>query len=245
MLCKSPWLVRLFLVPAALALLSSTALAEEARPRTVSVSGSGEVSAEPDLARVTLGIEARRPTLAEARAEVTATVDRVLKLTRDLRIDPKLVNATRVQVQPEYNWNPKDRKRTLLGYIVSRQVQVELRDLEQLGLLLERAIDAGANQVGDPMLDSSRRKELEREAMTKAVEDARLNAETLARAAGAKLGSIRTLNGGASGPPIPMYRVHAAMADSAAPAPPEATYVAGEMKFNANASVEYDLIPGP
>lgn len=245
MLHNHSWLLRLLVLPAALAIIPSAVLAEDVRPRTVTVSGTGEVAAEPDLARVTLGAEARRPTLAEARAEVAATVDRVLKITRDLRIDPKQVNATRVQVQPEYNWNPKDRKRTLLGYIVSRQVQVELRDLEQLGPLLERSVDAGVNQVGDPMLDSSRRKDLEREAMTKAVEDARLNAETLARAAGAKLGPVRMLNGGASGPPMPMYRVQAAMADAAAPPPPEATYQPGEMKFNANVSAEYDLIVSP
>jgi uncharacterized protein YggE len=230
----------------ALSLAPCTLLAaDDARPRTVAVSGTGEVVAEPDLARVNLGIEARRPTLAEARAEVNAGVDRVLKLTRDLRIDPKQVNSARVQVQPEYNWNPKDRKRVLLGYIVSRQVQVELRDLEQLGPLLERAVDLGVNQVSDPMLDSSRRKDLEREAMTRAVEDARLNAETLARAAGTRLGPIRTLNGGASGPPMPMFRAQMAMSDAAPAAPPEATYQPGEMKFTANVSAEYDLIVGP
>ena len=65
-------------------------------------------------------------------------------------------------------WDEKDRKRVLLGYLVSRQVQVELRDLELLGTLLERAVDAGVNQVNDPVLDSSRRKQLEREAMAKA-----------------------------------------------------------------------------
>ena len=162
--------------------------ADEARPRTVSVSGTGEVAAEPDLAQVTLGVEARRPALAEARSEVSATVERVLALCKSLGIDPKRVNATRVQIQPEYSWNEKDRKRVLLGYLVSRQVQVELRDLELLGTLLERAVDAGVNQVNDPVLDSSRRKDLERDALVKAVEDARLNADTLARAAGASLG---------------------------------------------------------
>lgn len=211
-------------------------------PRTVSVSGSGEVTAEPDLARVTLGVEARKPSMAEARAAVAATVDRVLALTRDLRIDPKQVNATRVQVQPEYSWNEKDRKRVLLGYLVSRQVQVELRDLEQLGPLLERAVDAGVNQVNDPLLDSTRRKSLEREAMAKAVEDARLNADTLARAAGGKLGAARTINGSSSGPPVPMYRSAVMMADAPAPPPPEATYEPGEMKFSAAVSVEYDLL---
>lgn len=217
--------------------------AEEAHPRTVSVSGSGEITAEPDLAYVTLGVEARKPTMAEARAEVAATVERVLALTRQLRIDPKLVNATRVQVQPEYSWNDKDRKRVLLGYLVSRQVQVQLRDLEQLGPLLEQAVDAGVNQVNDPVLDSSRRKSLEREAMAKAVQDARSNAEALATAAGARLGPVRVLNGATSMPPVPVYRQNVAMADAAMPAPPPApSYEPGEMKFTAVVSAVYDLI---
>jgi uncharacterized protein YggE len=234
------WLASLL----ALALAPMAAFAgDEARPRTVNVSGSGEMAAEPDLAHVTLGVEARKPTMAEARAAVSATVERVLALTRDLRIDPKLVNATRVQVQPEYSWNEKDRKRVLLGYLVSRQVQVELRDLEQLGALLERAVDAGVNQVNDPMLDSSKRKALEREAMARAVEDARLNAETLAGAAGVKLGAVRSLNGSAAAPPMPMYRQRALMADAAMA--PEASYQPGEMKFTATVNAEYDLVVGP
>jgi len=235
---RHAWLASLFAL--GLAPLAAHA-ADTDRPRTVSVSGSAEVAAEPDLAHVTLGVEARKPTMAEARTAVAATVDRVLALTRDLRIDPKQVNATRVQVQPEYSWNEKDRKRVLLGYLVSRQVQVELRDLEQLGPLLERAVDAGVNQVNDPVLDSSRRKTLEREAMAKAVEDARLSAETLARAAGARLGAVRTLNGSSSAPPMPMYRRGAVMAD-AAMAAPEATYQPGEMKFSAVVGAEYDLL---
>jgi uncharacterized protein YggE len=235
---RHAWLAGLLV----LALAPLAVQAADERPRTVNVSGSGEVAAEPDLAHVTLGVEARKPTMADARAEVARTVDRVLALTRDLRIDPKYVNATRVQVQPEYSWNEKDRKQVLLGYIVSRQVQVELRDLEQLGPLLERAVDAGVNQVNDPMLDSSKRKALEREAMTKAVQDARLNAETLARAAGVKLGPVRTLNGSSSSPPMPMYRRGAMMMADAAAAPPAETYQPGEMKFSAAVNIEYDLL---
>jgi uncharacterized protein len=228
----------------ALAALSGRAMAEGPPVRSVAVTGSGEVAAEPDLARVTLGVEARKPTMAEARAEVAVVVDRVLGLTRSLKIDPKQVNATRVNVQPEYSWNEKDRKRVLLGYLVSRQVEVEVRDLDQLGPLLERAVDAGVNQVSDPQLDSSRRKALEREAMTKAVQDARLNAETLATAAGVKLGPVRTLNGQSSSVPVPMYRGRA-VAMATADAAPAETYQAGEIKFSASVSAEYDLLVAP
>jgi uncharacterized protein YggE len=122
---KGIWLA---VIVAASCLYGVSALAEEARPRTVNVTGMAEVSAEPDIARVTLGVESRKPTMEAARAEVAATVDRVLALARELKIDPKQVNATRVQVQPEYRWNENDRERVLLGYMVSRQVEVELKD---------------------------------------------------------------------------------------------------------------------
>ncbi len=219
-----------------------TANADEVRK--ISVSGNGQVAAEPDRAIVSLGVEARKPKIDDARAEVARTIDAVLKLTRELKIDPKFVRATRVTVQAEYDWNNQNRERTLLGYLVARQVQVELRDLEKLGVLLERAVDLGANQVSDPQLDSSRRHELEREALSKAVEDARLNAEALARAAGAKLGAVRTLSASSDNvaPPVPL-RMEMKVASSAnAPS----TYQSGEMTFNANVQAEYDLtVAGP
>jgi uncharacterized protein YggE len=224
----------------ALVIPVGTALAEDARPRTVSVAGQGQVTAQPDMARITLGVEARRPDLAEARSEVTAAVDRVLALTRELKIDPQYVNATGLQVQPEYSWSEKDRKRVLLGYVVSRQVEVELRDLDKLGMLMERAVSAGANQLGGASLDSTHRKELERQAMALAVQDARLNAETLARAAGTQLGGVRSLSASSSSPLMPMYRM--AAADMPAAAPPEATYQTGDMSFTANVTAEYDLV---
>jgi uncharacterized protein YggE len=233
---------------AAFACTGQAAVAGDCGQRVVEVTGQGEVSAAPDLARVTLGVEARKPTLPAARAEVTATVERVLALTKSLKIDPKLVTATQVQVQPEYNWNERDRKQVLLGYVVSRQVEVELRDLEQLGVLFERAADAGVNQVSGAQLDSSRRKDLEREAMARAVQDARMNAEVLATAAGVKLGTVCTLNGDASAPPMPMYRrgPMMAMQDAAAAAPPpEASYQAGDLKFSATVRAQFELTGAP
>lgn len=222
-------------------LAAGIASADAPLPRLVSVTGEGEVKAQPDMAYVTLGVEARKPTLAEARAEVTAAVSRLLALTRDLKIDPKYVDSTQLQVQPEYRWNEKDSQRVLLGYFVSRQIEVELRDLERLGPLLERAVSAGANQVGGARLDSSKRKDLEREALTKAVDDARLDADTLARAAGVKLGPVQSLSASMSMPFQPKYMERgvaaAPMADAA-----EQTYAAGEMKFLATVSAQYELL---
>lgn len=210
------------------------------QPRTIGVNGQGEVRAEPDRATVTLGVESRKPKLDDARAEVAKTVEAVLKLTRDLKVDPKLVQSTRINVQPEYNWNAQSNERSLIGYYVARQVEVELHDLEKLGQLLERATDLGVNQMGDPRLDSSKRQDLVREALAKAVVDARQNAEVIAKAADAKLGAARTINANTefTPPPMPMVRAMAMEAKAAG-----APYQSGEMTFNATVNVQYDLLP--
>lgn len=238
-------LVSLMAILMAVSAFSQSAIAADAeRPRTVAVSGQGEIQAEPDLAHVTLGVEARKPKLEEARAEVARTIDAVLKLTRDLKIDQTLVRSTRINVQPEYNWDANARERNLIGYYVSRQVEIELRDLEKLGQLLERATDLGVNQLGDPRLDSSKRRDLERQALAKAVEDARANAETVAKTAGARLGPVRTIsaNSGYVPPPMPM-RGKVMMAMEASDA--AQSYQSGQMTFTGNVQIEYDLIVGP
>ena len=221
---------------------AGVATAAEAPLRLVSVTGSGEVKAQPDMAYVTLGVEARRPTLAEARAEVNATVERLLALTRELRIEPKFVDSTRLQVQPDYRWDEKSSSQVLLGYVVSRQVDVELHDLDRLGTLLEKSVSAGVNQVGGARLDSSRRKELERAALTQAVDDARLNADALARAAGARLGPVQSLSTTGT-MPVPMY-AERAMSVAAAPMADaaEKSYQSSEMKFTASVSAQFELL---
>jgi len=210
-----------------------------ARLRSVSVSGQGQVQAEPDRALVMLGVQTRLPKLEDARAEVNKKIEAVLKLTRDLKIDSKYVRSTRISIQPEYSYDTV--ARNLIGYMVSRQVEVDLRTLEQLGPLLERAADLGVNQLGDPQLDSSKRDELQREALAKAVNDARLNAEALVKAAGARLGPVRTLSASSNtaAPPMPFMRMQAAAAETGNAAQ---TYQSGQMNFTASVQIEYDLM---
>ena len=229
---------------ASLAICATATGHETMPPPLISVTGEGEVKAIPDMAYLTLGVEARKPTLAEARTQVTTAVERLLALTRELKIDPKLVDSTQLQVQPEYRWNEKDSQRVLLGYVVSRQIEVELRDLERLGPLLERAVSAGANQVGGARLDSSKRKELEREALTRAVEDARLDAEALARASGTRLGAPYGLTASTAMPFQPKYMERAAMAAPMADAA-EQTYAPGEMKYMATVNAQYEIVRTP
>lgn len=213
-------------------------------PRVVVVSGQGEVRAQPDRATVTVGVLARRPTVEAARQEANRVQAALLAVTRGLQIPDAQVRSTRINVSPEYTWNEARQQREFAGYLVQRQIVVDLRDIEKLGPLMEKSLSAGANDVQEPLLDSTKRKELEREALVLAVEDARRNAEVLARAVGMAVGPARNVqgNGFSPGPPMPMAM---ARRDVAAAPPVESpqTYQTGELVFGANANVTFDLVP--
>jgi uncharacterized protein len=228
-----------------LAVCSAAVPAHELPDRyRVAVSGEGEVRAEPDQALVVLGVESRKPTLEAARTDVNRKIEALLKLTRDLKIPDTDVRSSRLQIQPEYNWQEQTRERLLIGYYVARQVTVDLRNLEQLGLLMERAVTAGANQIQDPALDSSKRRDFERQALALAAKDARANAEVLAGALSASVGAAHTVSA-SSGSPRPMVysMARTAKADVAAGGESPGSYQSGELAFTASVQVDFDLVP--
>ena len=207
-------------------------------PRTVSVSGSGTVTMVPDEASINLSIQVRNLNLQKAQADVSATANRFLSLADELDIDRKDVQTVGAIVRPEYRWNKPRNEQELTGYLVERKLQVELKDLDQLGALLEGAVKIGINNVSPPQLKSSKEKEAYREALALAAEDARSNAAALVNALGAELGNVITISASQRNIPRPMYRMEMAMAADAAP---EQSYNAGDITIAVNANATFKL----
>ena len=217
---------------------SSVSSAADEQPRTVSVVGTGTASAEPDSAIVTMAISTRAKEVDEAQAAAGRVTAAVLKLVNRLDIDRDQVDTTGATVQPNYRWNNNTEEQELRGYIVGRQMVVRVDDLDVLGRLIEGAVRAGVNQVSPPQLQSSRRKAVEREALAKAAEDARANAEVLAKALDARLGKVTQMNAQSGGrPPIAYARAQSMAADGA-----EATYNPADLTFTSTVSVTFELI---
>jgi uncharacterized protein len=222
-----------------LAIVWTGSVAAAETERTVTVSGIGGVTATPDIARLQLAVVERSPSVSDAQTAAAAVTARVLALLDELRIERKYVNTTSASVQPDYRWNQVKEQQELIGYIAQRTIEVELRDLDKLGELIEGAVKAGVNQLQPPMLDSSKRRDAHREALSLAASDARANAGTLAAALGAKLGKVITINAVDTGPmPMPMMRMQADMA--MAEAAPQ-TYNAGDLNFEAMVTAVFEL----
>ena len=230
------------LVFVALALLSASvvALADDER-REISVSGKATVTAQPDIARISMAVVERNESLSTAQQAASATSAKILRLLDNLRVDRKDVDTTGLNIRPDYRWNRAAEKQELVGYIVERRIMVELRDLDNLGKLLEGAVDAGANQVSPPQFDHTDRAGLHRRALADAVRDARANADVMVVAAGAELGDVVSISSGGM-PPQPRPMMRAMAADAVAESAAE-SYVAGDIRFDANVSIVYEIAP--
>jgi len=226
----------------ALILSAAAAAHEEPKPRLLAVSGAGEVSVAPDRADVSLTVEASEKALADAEQKVGDGVVQLLKLCESLGIPKAQVRSAQLSVAPQYDSSGvlSNGRPRIVGYVVSRDVRVDLRDLAKLGKLMQGALDNGANRISGISFDSTKRDEHQREALARAAADAKANAQALAQALGVKLGRLHTLNASESGGmPVPQVAYAARM--SAAAAPAEQSYELGEIRFSATVGVEYDL----
>jgi len=224
-------------------IVAGAAAAHDAAPaRTVSVNGEGEVSARPDRARLSLGVEKLDPDLKKAEAEVNRIVRDYLKEARALGAKDEQLSATGVSIHPEYVWPEAGRERKFTGYRVTRQIDVRIDNLDKLGEFILRATQAGVNQVNAPALESSKAGDLERQALVKAAGDARTKARLLAETLGVKLGVVaRITEAGMVRPPAP-YEMKATRV-MAQDGNAEMGVALGDIRYRATVSAEFDLLP--
>lgn len=225
-------------IPAILLLLASAfAFAEE--PRSVSVDGSATISVAPDRATLRMAIESRNAVLDTARGEVIAATRAFLDFADEADIEDDDVQTSGLSIRPEYRWDDGDNRQVMTGYVVQREIVVELRELDSLGEIIEGAIDKGVNQVQPPDFRHSNENDLRRQALARATEEARANAAQIARTLGVTLGSVRRVTANAS--PAPEPRMLRAMAMSEAAPSGADTYSIGQIAIEARVSAEFDL----
>lgn len=206
-------------------------------PRTITVTGEGEVSVAPEIATVHLGIEARDKNLQQAQARAGDVVAAVLELARSLDVPEEHVQSMQLRVQPEYDW--QEGRQEFRGYLVQRDVRVELEDLAKLGPLVERALAAGVNNIAPPELNVRDPRALHREVLRLAAADARANAAALAVTLDAKLGEVHRVNATNGGGPQPMVEMQ--MLRAADQGRGEESYSSGQIKVRTSVQAEFEL----
>lgn len=211
------------------------------------VSGTGSVTAKPDLAMLSLGVESRGKTVEEARTKGADAMNAILaSLTKD-GIAQKDIQTHSFNISPEYNFVDRldglgrRTERVLIGYLVTNQVSVKVRALDSVGRVIDDVAKAGGDltRINAISFTVENPTALRREARDKAVADAVTKAEQIARAAGVSLGRAFYLNesGGAPPPPQPFAARAFAAEAGGAPTP----IGGGELEITASVQAAFSI----
>ena len=102
--------------------------------RTVSVSATGSVTAEPDMAAISTGVTSDAATAREALTANNFAMSRLIEGVKSLAIDPKDIRTSGLAVSPRYEASKDGRTSTIRGYQASNQLRVTVRDLKRLAI---------------------------------------------------------------------------------------------------------------
>ena len=187
--------------------------------RTLSVSATGEAEAEPDMAVMTTGVVTTGATARDALSSNNEAMGNVIDGLKALGIASRDLQTQGFSIQPRFNRSKSSRSSgpEISGFEVRNSVQVLIRDVDQLGSVIDKAASLGANQFGGVNFVVSKAETLRDAAREEAVDNARRRAETYARAAGVKLGRVLSIAEGGSSGPVRQFRSARAMAAEAVP----------------------------
>lgn len=214
--------------------LSTSVFAEE---RTITVNGQGTVETAPDMATVTLGVTRTAPEAGEALDATSEAVAEVIARLEDLNIAPQDMQTSGLNLQPIWSREVTNgtQSREITGFSASNQLTVRVRELNDLGVLLDAVVQEGANTFAGLRFSLQDPASALADARAAAVRDAMMKAGQIADAAEVTLGPVLSIteNGGMPRP-VNMEMSTARMSDSV-------PVVAGEVSLSVSVSMRFAI----
>lgn len=207
------------------------------KARTLSLTGTGVAKARPDRAHITTGVVSESGTAQRALAANTSAVTQIIAELKTQGLEPKHIQTTNISVQPKYKRAKDSRQSIIVGYRVVNSVRLTIINLEKLGVILDKIVSLGSNQIGSIAFSIAETDALTDAARKDAMADALRKAKLYVEAAGAKLGPVMTISEHVANPaPRPVF-ARAAVSEAKAAVPIEA----GEQSLQVRVNVTWEL----
>ena len=217
-----------------LSAFTTLALAQDRAAEGIAVTGTGTVYAEPDLATFDVGVSALGEDVSATSEEVNSTAARIISTLQALGVDEQDIRTVGIEIFPEQNYN-REGELTGVRFRVANRVRVTVRDTAQLGALLGRSVQAGANEVSNIRYTFADPEALEAQARAAAMTAAREKAEQLAGLAEVELGAVtRVVEQGGTQPAPQMRGVQMEAASDMAVS-------AGQLAVSVSVQVDYAI----
>jgi uncharacterized protein YggE len=222
---------------------AATPAATGAEIPQIAVTGTAEASAPAARGALSIGIEILRPTAAAASEEGARVTQAVMTALHQAGLAPGDIKGTRLTVNAQWSFDDQTHKRRHDGFQAATTLLVDTAALEHLGSYIDAALNAGATTLSDVQYSAADEQQLRREALTRAVHNARGEAEAIAAAAGGGLGDLLQISteqsGGGTFAPRPML-----MSARAVEAPVATSLTPSDIHVAATVTAQWRFVPG-
>ena len=231
------------LVASSLALSSMLTPALANPAPTIDVTGQGEAAVAPDMAILSLSVMREAETAREALDQANEAMGEVIEAMRGEGVEGRDLQTSGLSIEPRYVYPERagEEGPRIVGYQVSNTLTVRVRDIERVGEVLDLSVTLGVNQGGSIVLTNDDPAAALEDARTAAVANAKSKAETLAEAAGVRLGRVMSISEQTRGAePRPMAAPQMAMRVAAEDA--SVPIEAGENTYHVHVNVSFEIL---
>lgn len=197
------------------------------------VSGVGEVTQTPDQAILSIGVQSQGTTVKATQDSLNSSINSVTQAIKKQGITDQDIQTQNYTLNPSYDFGSGTQKIT--GYQANSTLKIKIHDLSKVNTIIDTATSSGANQVGNVSFEISDPSKLENEARDLAVAEAKLRAQTAAKAAGFQLGRLISYSenfGDNRNQPMPMIQNAVAKTDLATEIQPGTNTIKVEVFLN-------------
>ncbi len=213
-------------------------------PHEIQVSGEGKAYAKPDVATISFGAHTEAPKSQDAVAKNNDIMNAVTKAIKDLGVKDEDIQTTMYNLQPTYGYNypvPRMapsagaagkgsagtaiaypmpvRQQVVAGYSLDQQIEVKIRNFDNINTILDSAAKNGANTIGSLQFTVDDMEKIRSEARENAIKQAKEKAGGMFKAAGLGGAKIVNISEGYNNYPQPMYATMDKAAGSSSTAP--------------------------
>jgi len=184
----------LWLIVTFITLLSSTSISfaqfDAENTPELEIIGKGEVTAEPDVVYLSFSVITTALKASESSKLNARRSKSVIDKLKSIIGKKDKIQTTGYRLMPLYEFNPTSRKQEFKGYQTTNTVNLTTKQLDNIGIFIDAAIEAGANSVGGLHFDTDKKGEYTRNALTLAIKDAKESASFTAKQSGVKIVKI-------------------------------------------------------
>ncbi len=206
---------------------------------SISVQGTSSIVTAPTVAYLTIGVETFNKDASVAQSENATKMDAVYKALAAIGITKTNIKTVSYNINPRYDY--KNETSTLTGYDVSNMVQVTISDMTKVSKALDVTVKQGVNRSNSLYfgITDAERDALYAQALEKAVKNAGVKAQALAKAAGVSIGKPSQIieNSSSAVQPIYSQSYDKFLAEASSVSTPIS---GGELKVEASIGVVYN-----